>query len=308
MEINDDLVANNLAIVSKEFSPIFPNNFGMHSGLTAEKYYEQLKKQVGEMKANCGSGCHGEKQPWEPQDKPDKGGDIKGEDSKEGNEMPEGISEQEADLIRHDVARAIQAGSHPRGLPRWVEQELTPTVDWQKLFARHLRAAGQVVAGCIDYTYTRPSRRSWKPFVLPRMIAHQARVGIVMDTSGSMDKQLLEEALAEVKGIARAGNMDACIYFVDTEVGSKGKAGDANLARKVTGGGGTDMGVGIAAALDERPRPDIVVVLTDGYTPWPKTKPKVPVIVGIVGITTGISNPYNQVAPPSWAKVVQIVR
>ncbi|MGH3305853.1 MAG: VWA-like domain-containing protein [Streptosporangiaceae bacterium] len=42
----------------------------------------------------------------------------------------------------------------------------------------------------------------------------------------------------------------------------------------LVGGGGTDMGTGIAAASVLRPRPAIIVVLTDGFTPWPDEPPR----------------------------------
>ena len=41
---------------------------------------------------------------------------------------------------------------------------------------------------------------------------------------------------------------------------------------------------GIAAALALRPRPSVVVVLTDGYTPWPDREPRgARVVIGMVG-------------------------
>jgi hypothetical protein len=68
---------------------------------------------------------------------------------------------------------------------------------------------------------------------------------------------------------------------------------------QLTGGGGTDMGAGIAAACALRPRPAVTVVLTDGYTPWPSQPPKgTRVVAGLLG----------EGAPeaPGWARTVRI--
>jgi predicted metal-dependent peptidase len=51
---------------------------------------------------------------------------------------------------------------------------------------------------------------------------------------------------------------------------------------QLTGGGGTDMRVGIDAALQLRPCPQIVVVLTDGLTPWPVAAPVGTTLVAVV--------------------------
>ena len=72
------------------------------------------------------------------------------------------------------------------------------------------------------------------------------------------------------------------------------------------------MGEGIAQALALRPRPSIVVVLTDGFTPWPAEAPRgARVIVGLIesGRGSGVAfSPlwHGLTAPPSWARVVRI--
>ena len=43
------------------------------------------------------------------------------------------------------------------------------------------------------------------------------------------------------------------------------------------------MRVGIEAALKMTPAPDLIVVVTDGETPWPIKKPKKPVIIASTG-------------------------
>ena len=66
----------------------------------------------------------------------------------------------------------------------------------------------------------------------------------------------------------------------------------------LTGGGGTDRRVGIDAALRTRTPPDIVIVLTDGATPWPDRPPRARLIAGLIG--------HDPPAPPGWIQRVSI--
>ncbi|MGF6886380.1 putative metal-dependent peptidase [Nocardia sp. GAS34] len=75
------------------------------------------------------------------------------------------------------------------------------------------------------------------------------------------------------------------------------------------GGGGTDLRTGFVKALRAQPRPDVVVVLTDGYTPWPDRRPACRTVVGLFRRERSWSedNPdYIPKRPPAWARVVHI--
>lgn len=77
----------------------------------------------------------------------------------------------------------------------------------------------------------------------------------------------------------------------------------------LTGGGGTDLRTGFAAALRALPRPDVVVVLTDGQTPWPDTRPPCRTVVGLFprhGSWEDDDPTYVPDTPPAWARVVEI--
>jgi hypothetical protein len=60
------------------------------------------------------------------------------------------------------------------------------------------------------------------------------------------------------------------------------------------------MGAGLAAAAELRPRPDVIVVLTDGYTPWPARPP------AGTRVVVGLLDPGGSV--PSWAPHVLVGR
>lgn len=284
MEINDDLVDLPLPP-----GGCFPVLGGYAAGELAETYWGWFGAErpvVGDG-PDCGSGAHGAARPWE---------------------LPKAdaahVGEAEADLVRQEVAQAVRAlgpGSAPGGLARWAEAFLKPQVDWRRRLAGAVRAGLTSVSGAVDFTYSRPSRRRSPGVVLPALRHPVPRVAVVVDTSGSMSDAHLATALAEVHGIlghSGVSGQDVVVLAVDAAVQATTRvfrAGQVQMA----GGGGTDMGAGLEAAAARSPRPDVVVVLTDGLTPWPERPPAgVRVVVVVIGDLGW--------APPSWAEVVQV--
>ena len=71
----------------------------------------------------------------------------------------------------------------------------------------------------------------------------------------------------------------------------------------LAGGGGTDMSLGIAAAQELRPRVDVIIVLTDGWTGWPQSPAPVPVIAVLIGRERA-----ELPSTPDWIQRVECVR
>ncbi|MDP9401800.1 MAG: VWA-like domain-containing protein [Actinomycetota bacterium] len=290
-EINDDLLELRLPLPG---NPVTPESIGAPNDRLAEEYLGAIanRQRRRASEPDCGSGAHGAPRPWElaPDDPA----------------IP-GIEGATVVATRARVALDILEASKvpgvvPASLTRWAASVARPTVDWRRLLAGAVRRSVAEVAGRVDYSFARRSRRAaaMDGVVLPGLVRPVPAVAVVVDTSGSMDARPLADCMAEVDGILAGlgGHQRVTALAVDTEVQATTRVrrgGDVALR----GGGGTDMGAGIDHALSLRPRPEVVVVLTDGHTPWP-ARPAGGVRVVVVLVGADVAG-----AGPAWATTVR---
>jgi len=241
----------------------------------------------------CGSCATGQPEPWE-EGPPSEG-------------TSPGIGHAEAELIRRDIARQIKEHIQDRGTvpghwARWAEEKLRPKVDWRRELAAAVRHAVADVAGASDYSYRRPSRRQGQvgngDVILPALRRPVPSVAVVVDTSGSVSDTMLAQALAEVSGILKTAGQREGVHVLacDSQVHTCRKVFQPRQVQ-LTGGGGTDMGAGLAAVAKLRPAPQVAIVITDGYTPWPERPPHG---TSVVVVLTGGGE------APAWAKAIQV--
>ena len=216
----------------------------------------------------------------------------------------------EADAIRQAIAEEIRnqasksRGTIPAGIARWADSRLTPAkVPWQQVLRGTIRASIARRAGMVDYTRQRPSRRqaaSRSKVLLPSLVRPNPKVATVIDTSGSMSEEQLHMAICETQGVIKqSGAEEVAVLSCDASASLPQQVHSVK-AVKLVGGGGTDMGVGLLGCEILRPRPDVVAVLTDGFTPWPDESPPFRVVICLLG---------QHAAPetcPKWAKVVEV--
>jgi predicted metal-dependent peptidase len=295
-ELNDDLREQGLVPPLADDLPADLNC--PDHGLT-EQYFRNAP--APQRKHDCGSGADGRARAGEMAARPGQG---------ESGDGEPGLSATSAELVRLSAAQQAldqhrrEPGSVPAGFLRWARSILPSRTDWRRVLAAEIRGALAAASGNVDYSYRRPSRRAAAvpSVVLPRLYRPVPEVAIVCDTSGSMDGDLLARAVGEIDSLLRRAGLrpervrvlavDAAVQVVQRTVRAE--------RLQLSGGGGTDMGVGIAAAVQLRPRPDVIIVLTDGFTPWPTAPVRAAVVVGL--LETGHPSPD----PPRWIRVVRI--
>ncbi|MEN8652110.1 VWA-like domain-containing protein [Streptomyces sp. 21So2-11] len=298
-EINDDVYGDGLI---RPEGAVHPASLLLPEGELMEDYLRQFRlgpRTEAMAWLDCGSGADGREREWEL-----------------GPDGAHGLSEQERDAVRFRVAQGItgRPGSASRGWQRWAQEAFHPPQPWRELLGAAVRSAASGSGAGEDYSYGRPSRRSagLPGVILPSLRRRPPRVCVVIDTSGSVSDTELGSALLEVAAISQAVGgrrdlvsvlpCDAAARIVHPLCRGEGIP--------LVGGGGTDLRTGFAKALRVQPRPDVIVVLTDGQTPWPDTRPPCRTVVGLFprqGPSWDEGDPdYAPDLPPAWARVVDI--
>jgi len=321
--INDDLIAAGCKPLPSDITPdkIPHPKTGkpMKAGLTEEAYYDALRQQKSKQQKNGNGQPQTQGNPGGKTPRPGAGncggaagnpipglpGDVL--ESQQGND---GRSAVDIDRVRKQVAGAIKehvekhgAGSVPGGWKVWGDSQLAPPqIRWQDKVRRAVRAGVAKVRGQVNFHYERPSRRQWalgygvgRP-ILPSMYAPLPRIGVFVDTSGSMGHEDLSIAMAEVSGVLKASGGEVVFGACDASVHGIKKVRDIKAAcAALQGGGGTNFCPVFdeLEAMNRGTRPHVVIFLTDGDGPAPAHPPQgVHVIWVLVGRHARV--PYTQ--------------
>jgi predicted metal-dependent peptidase len=252
-----------------------------------------------------GSGVHGQRRPWElPPNDPNTNA----------------LSDFDRQALQEEVARRIveehqkHRGTMPAGWLRWAEAILKPKVNWREQLKRIMRGViSEGLGHRLDYSYRRPHRRSavYHPIYLPALHGeYKPRVACVVDTSGSISDRELAHALTEVRAVLEALRIPITIIPCDAvpyEAIRVFHGSDwLKVQQGLRGGGGTDMVAGLNAALSLKPKPEAVIVLTDGHTPFPATRPKDTAVIWAIW-QYGDEEPPKPPMPPWRARDVVII-
>lgn len=225
---------------------------------------------------------HAQKMPQDqPGNNPGKGKPGLGEvNDGPGEQDQSGQQEQEAKWRVAMVQAASIAkaqGTLPDDLARLIEEIIHPSQSWQELLREFVREKCQD-----DYSWTRPnSRYLHTGFILPSLYSQRlGPIAVAIDTSGSIEDQLLNSFLSEVEVLMHECRPTKVLLIdCDARVNSVRELEPSDpLPRDFSGGGGTDFRP-VFRSLENQ---DIVclIYLTDLYGTFPDQLPSYPVIWG----------------------------
>jgi predicted metal-dependent peptidase len=200
-------------------------------------------------------------------------GDEENDGDKKGKGRPK-LSDEEKERIRQEVKQAIinaaqsaEAGSLPAGVERLIRQHTNPVMPWRELIQTNLTSAIRT-----DYSWMRPSRRSWHmDAIMPGMTpGEEIDVVVALDMSGSITDKQGQAFLSEIAGMMAAfDGYKVHVFCFDTEIYNPVDFNSENMDTiddyQPQGGGGTDFDAIFNYLKEQGNVPKRLIVFTDGY-------------------------------------------
>ena len=253
--VNADLIDQRIGEQIKAVPILYDHKY---KGMSAEEVYDDLKKNVKEIN-------------WKTLiDKMlDEHLDGKGEDGKGQN-----LSDEEKKAIRDEIMEAVISAAQtvseqnlPGNVHRMIGDITNPKVNWRNFLQQRFKSSIKA-----DYTWMRPSRKSWHlDAILPgHNDATKIEVAISIDSSGSMQPQMLQDFLSEVKGITEEFD-DYKIYLwcIDTKVYNFVTITPENVHEldtyEIMGNGGNTFEENWVFMRENDINPEMFIMFTDGY-------------------------------------------
>lgn len=213
-----------------------------------------------------------------PEEPPEEGGggegltrDLRGDLAEGPVPSPMEVVQQMQRMQQRIAQAALTArmmGQLPASIARQVDGILNPPIPWQEILRDYMTRLSDE-----DETWSRRSRRCQTAYLPSRRSEAQlGEIVIIGDTSGSMVDDV-HKGVAEVRVIAETLHPERIrLVWADTEVAGEQVFEEGDDVQCVAqGGGGTDMRVPLAYV--ERYDPAVVILITDGETPWPTAVP-----------------------------------
>ncbi|MBI3777998.1 MAG: hypothetical protein HY274_03635 [Gammaproteobacteria bacterium] len=257
-----------------------------YKDMTAEEIYPCIQENADEEPMD--------QHLYDPDDRPHGSGDHDGDEGGSHGEADtqaggapqppplstperESLDKQWQQRLASAAQQAIQAGKLGGSMARMVDHLLQPQLPWRMLLAHYMTRASRN-----DYSFAHPSRREGTA-ILPGLRSQHIELLVVLDTSGSISDQEMQEFLSEVNAIKGQVGARITLHACDEKLATEGPWifdpwEDIKLPGKLPGGGGTRFTPVFEWAEWQDRAPDLLVYFTDAKGEFPKSEPSYPVL------------------------------
>lgn len=263
MWINDTLVACGMTLPKGAVL-----NPGARERTVEELMDELLKNAKGGGKGSTGQSddrLQGDMQPGE--------GDGSGDE--DGDDDGRALSDSELEVLEAErkatLAEAMNAAKMRGKMPGFLEEIVTKAIatkiPWYDYLERYM-----VERAKVEQTWAKPNRRYAPAYYMPTLdsLGTMGEIVLVIDVSGSISQRELDHYAGHIQGIVQQCRPSMChVLYVDTQVQKHVKFDKPDeLQLEFYSGGGTDMPAAFNYCEKEGIAPAVMIVLTDGYTPF----------------------------------------
>jgi predicted metal-dependent peptidase len=244
-----------------------------YRGMDTKQVFDILLKKKKEKGGQRGRKVKGDGTNRQPVDMfDDEDGDV-GFDNHDWDGAKQ-LSEEEKKQLDREVEQAIRQGGIYAGkfggkTPREIGELLNPKVDWREVLQRFARSN---IKDRDSISWRKAHKNFlWQDIILPSILGKRVKsLLLAMDTSGSVEGQLLTEFLSEMNGLVKSVGIDRLdIVYWDAEIQAHeiftGGVKDIVHRTNPKGGGGTNPDVVVDLIVEKQLKPDAIIMLSDGY-------------------------------------------
>ena len=231
-----------------------------YSNQSAEEIYSKLpKKQQNEQEGESGKGKGND---------PGKCGEIRDAPGKDGQKATQ------AELAKAEAEAKVAVAQEL--LRRFVDQNAKNDYAWMPPNKRYIHMG-----------LFMPSLRSQE----------LKNIAVAIDTSGSINQEVLKEFVSELGAIMEAYDSNAYVMYVNNALQGVEEftAYDVPLKLNAQGGGGTDFRPPFNHLEEKGMLPSCFIYLTDGQCSSFSNDPNYPVLWCIIGSTERFNPPFGEV-------------
>ncbi|NOX09989.1 MAG: hypothetical protein GXP22_11000 [Gammaproteobacteria bacterium] len=190
--------------------------------------------------------------------------------------------------------QARQANKLGEGMARLIDELLQPRLPWRNLLAEYMSGIARD-----DFSYARPSRREGEA-ILPSLRSSAIDLVVVVDVSGSVSRQEMQEFISEVDAIKGQIRARITLHAVDSQLDTQGPWvfepwDEIRLPAHFEGHGGTSF-IPVFHWVEQQDRhPELLLYFTDAEGPFPPQSPAYPVLWLVKGKS-----------PVPWGRRIQL--